>query len=341
MSKTGLLISNLGSPDAPTEEALRRYLKQFLIDGRVIDVPFFVRWFLVNVIIVPRRAPKSAANYKRIWTEPEGPLKNVSKAFCHELAARLGHALPIALGMRYGSPSIESAVMDLVDKGVSEIVVLPLYPQYSEAATGSTLAEVDRVVAGLQRRGRTLKIQSIRDFFDRDFYIHWHAQAIRKAELEFRPDHVLMSFHGLPVRQVKRANSLCKADSCCATLTVENRSCYRAQCMDSGRRIAKAAGLSDVDFTVSFQSRLGRAEWICPDTVSTAKALAARGRKRLLVLCPGFTADNLETLEEIGLQLREEYLHAGGSDFRLVPCPNVDPTWVQGVEQMVRGELGR
>ena len=328
----GYLLLNLGTPDAPTTSAVRRYLREFLHDPRVIDIPALGRWLLVEGIILPTRPQKSAAAYQKIWSSAGSPLLVESQQLLERMRARLGPSEAVELGMRYGNPSIPAAIEKLRAAGVTHLVAAPLYPQYSSAATGSSL---EAVFAALALEDTVLPVSTLPAFFDDPGFLAAFAAVGRPALAAARADHVLFSFHGLPERQIRRADpsgAHCLASaSCCAAVGEVNRDCYRAQCYATARGIAARLGLVEGGWTVTFQSRLGRTPWIKPFTDVVLQELAAQGKKRLAVFCPAFVADCLETLEEIGMRAREQFRSLGGEDLQLVPSLNACEPWVEAL----------
>ncbi|MCE9625115.1 MAG: ferrochelatase, partial [Deltaproteobacteria bacterium] len=285
----GVLLINLGTPKEPTTREVRRYLREFLSDPLVIDISPLGRWMLVNLIIAPFRSPKSAAAYQKIWTPGGSPLLFHTRELGKKVSERLGPDYAVEIGMRYGEPSIASAMRRLRDRKVQEIRVLPLYPQYSSAATGSTQEEVFRVAKASEN---LTPIQFLLPFFDHPGFIRAFAE-IGGPRLEaFKPDHVLFSFHGLPERQIKRGDTagdhcLQKPD-CCDKIIPANGLCYRAHSFATARAIAKSLSLNPEKYTICFQSRLGRTPWIKPYTDLVIPELAKEGKKRLAVFCPAF-----------------------------------------------------
>lgn len=334
--RTGLLLLNLGTPDAPDTASVRRYLRQFLSDPRVIDLSAAGRWALVNLIILPFRPRKSAEAYRQIWTPEGSPLLLHSLALRDRMRERLGDGWRVELAMRYGRPSIESALLELARQEVDRIVVAPLYPQYSSATTGSTLEEVFRVARTLQN---VPSMSTLDAFYDDAGYIESFAARGRPMLESMRPDHVLFSFHGVPERQVLKADdsgSHClRSDTCCAQMSLANRFCYRAQCFETARRLSAALELPEDRWSVSFQSRLGRTPWIQPYTDVVIDHLLERGVRRLLVYSPAFVADCLETIEELGLRLREAFVEKGGEQLEVVPSLNSEPDWVEALARLV------
>lgn len=333
----GLLLINLGTPDAPTSKAVRRYLREFLSDPRVIDLHPIGRWLFLNLIILPARPRRSAAAYRKIWDAAGSPLLRHSQELTRQVASRLDGEFEVQLGMRYGNPSIASALDHLQSRGVRELTVLPLYPQYAASSTSSSL---ERVYALLRKSWDVLPIKVLPPFFDRPEFLSAFAQVARPVLSSSRAEHVIFSFHGLPERQIRKSDpsgEYCLASSsCCDRLESVNRGCYRAQCFDTARSLAAQLRLEPENYSVCFQSRLGRTPWIKPHTDVAVTQLAGRGIKRLAVMCPAFVADCLETLEEIGIRARESFRAAGGEELTLIPSLNSHPAWVEAVVGMAR-----
>jgi len=332
--RTGHLLVNLGTPDAPTTEAVRRYLAEFLSDRRVIDIPAVPRRILLHGVILPRRAPLSAEAYRAIWTEHGSPLMHHSLALAAGVRAELGPDTPVELGMRYGQPSLANALNRLRDRGATRIVVLPLYPQGAASTTGSVLEEIYRVT---RTWWEVPAIHALPPFYaDPGFIAAW-GEVARPVLAEADPEHVLFSFHGLPERQIRKSDPTrthCLAtEDCCDR--PDAPPCYRAQCVATAGAIARHLGLAPDQISVSFQSRLGRTPWIRPYTDETLARLAERGVRRVAVLSPSFTADCLETLEEIGLRARADFQARGGT-LTLVPSLNAHPIWVRTVAEWLR-----
>lgn len=342
-SKTGLLLINLGTPSAPTTEAVRPYLREFLSDPRVINVPAPLRWFLVNVIIAPFRAPKSAHAYQSIWTERGSPLLVASQDLAEKVKARLDEIsaaagtepVVVELAMRYGEPSIRGALEKLKRQGTERVVVFPLYPQYSSATSGSSM---ERVIEIARDEWAMPSLCFVPPFYEHPAFLDAAAAAGQPVLDELEPDHVLFSFHGLPedhITMCDQTGQHClKKDDCCDAISDVNAFCYRAQCVATTRGIASRLGLDKEQHSLSFQSRLGQQEWVKPYTDDVVRELARRGKKRLAVFCPAFVADCLETLEEIGMRARDDFVAAGGEELRLVPCVNDHPAWVEAVVRL-------
>ena len=339
MPVTGLLLCNLGTPDDPSPGAVRRYLRQFLADPRVLDINPVGRWALLNLIILPFRPAKSAAAYQKIWTQAGSPLLTHSQDLVRQVRARLGADWAVELGMRYQQPSIESALGNLRRAGADRIVVFPLYPQYSASSTGSSVEEVFRVVA---KQWVTPSLAVVEPFYDDPGFIEAFAIRGREVIAAERPDHVLFSFHGLPERHMRKADATgthcLQSEDCCARIVPANRHCYRAQCFATAHALAARLPLAPGSFGISFQSRLGRTPWIRPYTDIVLPELARQGKRRVVVFCPAFVADCLETLEEIGIRAQHDFKAAGGESLALVPSLNATPAWADAVVRLVRAQ---
>jgi len=337
---TGLLLCNLGTPDHPCPSSVRRFLRQFLSDPRVLDINPVGRWALLNLIILPLRARKSAAAYQKIWSERGSPLLWHGKDLVAAVRERLGPDWAVELGMRYQNPTIASALDKLRTAGADHVVVFPLYPQYAASTTGSTVAKLLRVAA---QSWSPPSLRFVEAFYADPGFIDAFAVVggpILKTE---EPDHVLLSFHGLPERHLRKSDStgrhcLTRAD-CCDRIGPENQACYRAQCFASARALADRLGLSEGSWSVSFQSRLGRMRWIQPYTDVVLSQLAAEGKKRVVVFCPAFVADCVETLEEIGIRASQQFVAAGGERLTLVPSLNATPAWVDAVVALAHRQV--
>jgi ferrochelatase len=334
----GLLLVNLGTPDEPTPPAVRRYLRQFLSDPRVLDLHPVGRAALLNLVILPRRPALSAEAYQKIWDPVRGsPLLFHSQDLAERVAERLGAGWRVELAMRYGSPSIESALERLRAAHADAVVVLPLYPQYAASSTGSTLEEVYRLAGA---RWNTPSLTAVPPFYDQAGFITAFAAVGQPVLERERPDHILFSFHGLPERHMRKSDEsgahCLESAACCERIDGANRHCYRAQCYATANALAGALALDPARWSVSFQSRLGRTPWIRPYTDVVLDELAARGVKRLAVFCPAFVADCLETLEEIGIRARQQFRAAGGDDLFLIPSLNSSPAWVDAVVDLAR-----
>jgi len=340
MGKQGVLLVNLGTPDSPSTSDVRTYLDEFLMDGRVIDVPLVLRALLVKGIIVPFRGPKSAKLYKAIWSDTTGsPLMHYSKMQKDLLQERLGEDYHVELAMRYQNPSIESALNKLKDSQVNSIKVIPMFPHYASASTGSVMEKVMELV----RKWQTIpNISFINSFHNDELMIDAFSDNGRKHNPETY-DHILFSFHGLPQRQLRKSDHskqhCLKVENCCSTLTENNKFCYSAQCHDTARLIAEKLGLPKDKYSVCFQSRLGKDPWVQPYTSVVIEELAKKGVKRLLVFCPAFVADCLETVYEVSVEYGEEFKELGGEHVQLVESLNDHPLWIDSLEGLVKGKI--
>jgi ferrochelatase len=340
MNRSGVLLINLGTPDAPTPEAVGRYLREFLMDGFVIDVRAPLRWLLVNVLIVPRRKYQSAKAYQKVQMPEGSPLLVHSRALARKVAAELGDKYLVEFAMRYGNPSIRSALAKLRDQEVQRIVVLPLYPQYAESSFETAVVETKRSAREL---GCSDRLTFLPPFYNDSEFIRAFALRISQALGDSNSEHVVFSFHGLPERHVTKLHPqhCLRSANCCEQISEANRNCYRAQCFSTALTLAQRLGLKEEGYTVSFQSRLGRAKWISPATEEVLTNLARRGKKRISVACPSFVADCLETVEEIAIRGRETFIAAGGTDVRLIPSLNDEPVWVAAVVAMIQEVANR
>jgi protoporphyrin/coproporphyrin ferrochelatase len=340
--RSGVLLMNVGTPEAPRTPEVRRYLREFLGDPRVLDTSAPSRWLLLNLVILPFRPAKSAEAYRAVWGVEGSPLLVHARALASALQSSLGGAFDVEVGMRYGSPSIATGLEALRARGADRIVLFPLYPQYASSTTGTSLAEAYRLAA---RLWNVPFLTAVPPFYEDPGLIGAFASTGRPVLDEVRPEHVLFSFHGLPETQIRKSDesgSHCLvAEDCCARIRAANRNCYRAQCFRTAGAIAASVGLPDGAWSVAFQSRLGRTPWIRPYTDERVRELAQEGTKRLVVFSPAFVADCLETLEEIGMRAKEEFLAHGGEAFALVPSLNEHPAWVDAAAELVRRASGR
>ena len=337
--RVGVLLVNLGTPDSPRTPDVRRYLNEFLTDARVVDMPAAIRYPLFRGLVVPLRAPKSAKIYQQLWDEERGsPLLYHGLDLQEKVRAALGPDYVVAFGMRYQNPSIEKALQELYDAAVDRIIVLPLFPQYAAASTGSVQEKVMDIV---RKWWIVPSISFISNFADNPGFIATFA-ALGQAEMAKRDyDHVVFSYHGIPERHVLKGSfkGYCQLGKCCATYNKNNRYCYRAQCFATSRLLAQAMNLPDDKYTVSFQSRLQsrlRDPWLQPYTDEVLKEMPARGIKNVLAFSPAFVADCLETTIEVGEEFRELFEESGGAHWQLVPSLNSNPQWVEAVVGMIR-----
>jgi len=316
--RTAVLLINLGTPDAPTRPAVHRYLREFLMDPRVVEIPRLVWWWLLHVLILPLRSGASARRYAAVWTPEGSPLLAYTERQQRALTAELqdrGLEIDVVLAMRYGNPSIDAALERLRRERASRVLVLPLYPQYSATTTASA---VDGLLKSLERTRNLPELRWIRNFHDDAGYIDALCRSVREYwDAHGRPDKLVMSFHGLPRRNLDLGDP------------------YHCECAKTARLLGEALQLRPDEYALSFQSRFGRASWLEPYTVDTLRSLAGAGAGRVDVICPGFTADCLETLEEIALEARAEFLGAGGREFHLIPCLNAAPRFIGALADLV------
>jgi protoporphyrin/coproporphyrin ferrochelatase len=322
-ARVGVLLINLGTPEAPTPEAVRVYLKEFLSDPRVVEIPRAVWWPILNFFILPTRPKASAARYAQVWTRDGSPLRVYTVRQTSLLKGYLGDRLRVPLtvdyAMRYGKPSIAGRLKALKDGGCDRVLVLPLYPQYSASTTATAIDEVLGSLAGMRDQPA---IRTVRDFHDDPGYIGALAASIRDFwSKRGRPEILVMSFHGIPRRSVERGDP------------------YQGQCLATGELLAESLGLAEREYRITFQSRFGRAEWLKP---YTAEVLAELGRAKVGpvdVVCPGFVSDCLETLEEIAIEGREIYTRAGGTELRYIPCLNDRHEWIAALTDLTARNL--
>ena len=335
MGKKGVLLVNLGTPDSPKTADVRKYLDEFLMDGRVIDINPVTRALLVKGAIVPFRAPKSAKLYREIWSDQDGsPLLYYSIQQAKLLQERLGDDYQVELAMRYQSPSIESALEKLKAANIDSLKVVALFPQYASASSGSVYQKVMELVS----KWLTIPdLSFVNSFHNNELMIENFAENGRKYHPETY-DHILFSFHGLPQRQLIKSDPTqkhcLKVDNCCATLTDANKFCYSAQCHDTARLIAEKLNLPKEKYTICFQSRLGNDPWVKPYTVEVVAELAKKGVKKMLVFCPAFVADCLETVYEVSVEYQEEFKALGGEKIQLVESLNDSPKFIEALKEM-------
>jgi len=330
--KSAILLVNLGSPDSPKPSDVYRYLTEFLNDPRVIDLPWLGRKLLVNGIIVPFRHRKSAKVYEQLWTKNGSPLIQSGFAVAELLQKRLGDNQKVFLAMRYQSPSLDQVLAQVQEWGPDEIILIPLFPQYASASTGSVL---EKTLGIISKWWVIPSIRTVSQFYDHPDYIRGFVENGSKFQLTDY-DHVLFSYHGLPERQLDKVykDRKCSNHSCEHEINEENQFCYKATCYATTRLIAAGLGLREDQYTVCFQSRLGKG-WIEPFSDQVIKDLAAQGAKRLLVFSPAFVADCLETTVEIGTEYQELFEEHGGEKVQLVPSLNESETWINCLEDLV------
>lgn len=334
--KTAVLLINLGTPDSPAVSDVRKYLFQFLNDPRVIDIPWLARLLLVNLIIVPFRAPKSAKIYKELWTKEGSPLLLHGQHVRQKLQEKLDAKADVYFAMRYQNPGIDEVLEKIRLKNYAKIIVIPLYPQYASSSTGSTLEKVMQIVS---KWFVIPELSLVSQYYDETGYLDAFAEN-GKAHVKNEYEHVLFSYHGLPVRQVDKVyeKGPCSDHHCEDHIDEENMFCYKAACYETTRQIAARLNIPKEKYTVAFQSRLNK-NWIEPFSDKVVAELAEKGIKRLLVFSPAFTADCLETTIEIGMEYKEIFEAHGGKHLQLVESLNDSPIWINTLEKMVLERL--
>ncbi|MFT4815983.1 MAG: ferrochelatase [Pseudohongiellaceae bacterium] len=340
MSKAVLLL-NLGTPAEPTAKGLRDFYKGFFSDPYVFDMNPLGRWLLRNLIILPFRAPKTAKAYATIWMDEGSPLKVYAdrlQASVQGAYASAGEDVLVLNGMAYSQPFISEAMTELESKGIAEILVLPLFPQYSTATTASVFHEVKQAAAKWKTHPN---LQFIDDLYAEPAFVRAWADLIGKHLKEEQVDHVVFSYHGLPESNIKKADShgVCEFGSCCEQISDKNRLCYRAQCVGTTKNVVAALGWSEERYSIAFQSRFGRQAWIQPYLDDHLEALLASGCKKIAVVTPSFVSDCLETIHEIGIEYREQFMEGGGEVFQLVPNLNDEPVWFSSVYEISQRHL--
>jgi len=324
----GVLLVNLGSPDSPTAKDVKPYLDEFLMDERVIDAPKFLRNILVRGIILQTRPKKSAKAYAKIWWDEGSPLVVISERFQEKVQQHT--TAPVALGMRYGTIKIKIALQELKEKGVTEVLLVPLYPHY---AMSSYETVVVKTMEEQQKHFPEMQLTTLPAFYKSADYIKVLSERIAEGLKDFKYDHILFSYHGIPERHIRKSDPTrfhCKIDgSCCQINSVAHHTCYRHQCYDTTELVKNHLGLSEEKISTSFQSRLAGDPWLKPYTDYEFERLAKEGKKRLAVITPAFVSDCLETLEEIAMEGKEQFEEAGGTDYIHIPCLNDSDAWVK------------
>lgn len=337
MPRQAVLLANLGSPKQPNVKAVRAYLNQFLMDPYVIQLPWFLRRLIVSLFVLPSRPKASAEAYQSVWWEKGSPLIVLSEQLQYLLQKQV--EVPVHLAMRYGEPSIESQLIDLASQGVEEVFYIPLYPHFADSTITTSIKEAERVIT---THALSLKLTVIDPFYaDQDYIAALVSSAAPYLEQHY--DYLLFSYHGLPESHITKRDTsgqhCLQSDSCCSTPNSVHRYCYRHQVMETTRHFAAAANLNPEQFSVAFQSRLGSAKWLGPNTEDELIALAKKGAKNILVICPAFVTDCLETLEEIAIRGEEVFKQAGGESLTLIPCLNDDPAWVSVLAKWCHASL--
>ena len=335
-AQTGVLLVNLGTPDSPSVKDVRRYLFEFLNDPRVIDIPAIARFFLVNFIIVPFRAPKSAKIYKQLWTENGSPILIYGNSLKEKLQKQLGDEFDVKLAMRYQNPGLESVLAEMEKQNYKKIIVLPLFPHYASASTGSV---IEKVMELISKWWIIPELKFINQFYDDSGFINTIVERAKKYTLTDY-DHILFSYHGLPVRQVDKVygdGTLCSEHDCEKEINEENKFCYKATCYETTKLLAQKLNIPKEKYTVCFQSRLNK-NWLEPFTDEVIIKLAKKGSKKLLVFSPAFVADCLETTVEIGIEYQKLFEENGGEKIQLVESLNDHPMWVTALKEIILKE---
>jgi len=331
----GVLLVNLGSPESPTARDVKPYLNEFLMDKYVIDVPFLLRALLVRGIILQTRPKKSAEAYARIWTDEGSPLIVISKKM-HQKVKQLVD-IPVALAMRYGTMTIQKGLQELKNQGVTEVMLLPLYPQHAMASTTTILVLAEEL---RQKHFPEMTITNVPAFYKKPDFIQALANSIKKHLQGFEYDHLLFSYHGIPKRHIRKTDvtkSHCKIDgSCCNTPSPAHEFCYRHQCYETTKQVVKLLGIPEGKYSQTFQSRLAGDKWLTPYTDVEINKMPEQGIRKLAVVTPAFVADCLETLEEIAMEANEQFLHHGGKEFMAIPCLNDEDEWCGVVANWIK-----
>lgn len=337
MENRGVLLVNLGSPDSPSVPDVRTYLNEFLMDKNIIDLPWPLRRLLVSFFILPTRPVRSAKAYQRIWTDHGSPLVHLSQQFTEQLKTHTH--LPVELAMRYGKPDMKSALQQLTSNpDIQEILLFPLYPHF---AMSSVKTVIERTKELLQQSKPDISLKVHPVFYDQPQYISVLVDSAQPW-LQQDYDHLVFSYHGVPERHIHKddaSGSHCLKPGCCKKSSATHKTCYRHQILRTTECFVETANIPINKYTVAFQSRLGKAKWLEPNTLDIIKNLAKQGAKRVLVICPSFVSDCLETLEEIGIEAKEAFIAAGGESLELIPCLNDHPDWVKTVGDWIKQPL--
>jgi ferrochelatase len=336
--KRGVILMNLGSPDSTEVKDVQKYLMQFLMDGRVIDYPYFFRKILVGGIIVPTRAPKSAEAYKTIWTKEGSPLVVLTKKLQQSLQKQIDE--PVEIAMRYGNPTVESAYNNLLQKipDIEEVIAVPLYPHYAMSSYETAVEYAKEIYI---KNKYAFKLSFIKPYYNEENYINALSENIRPY-LQQDYDHILFSYHGVPGRHIKKSDptgSHClKVNDCCNVSSSAHATCYRHQVFTTTRLVTEKLNIPANKFSISFQSRLGKG-WLEPFTDIRLEEMPKEGIKKLLVVCPAFVSDCLETLEEIAMRGKESFMNAGGETYEMIPCLNTNPLWVKTIASWINADV--
>jgi len=334
LDKKGVLFVNLGSPDSTSVKDVKKYLNEFLMDERVIDIAYWKRFLLIKGIILNTRPKKSAEAYKKIWWKEGSPLVVISERFKEKIAKKMN--IPVALGMRYGSMNIKKAIHELRDQGVDEILMVPLYPHYAMSSYETVVIKAEQIISDFFP---DIKMDAFPVFYNNNDYIKVMSENLKRHLKGFDYDHILFSYHGIPERHILKSDttqSHCKIDgSCCETASVAHKTCYRHQCFETTKAIVEYLKLKDGMYSNSFQSRLLKDPWLKPYTDFELELLPSKGVKNLAVITPAFVTDCLETLEEIAMEGKTEFLKSGGENFKYIPCLNENDDWVDTMCQWI------
>jgi len=333
MASKVILLLNIGTPQEASSDAVKHYLREFLNDSRVINIPSLIRKFLVNFIIVPFRYKTSTRAYRSVWMQEGSPLLALSQRMRDALQKKLGDDYHVKIAMRYGQPNIDNVLSELSD--FKSIIVIPLYPQYSSAATGSSVA---KVMQYYEQQWNIPQLDIVGDFYNHPGFIKSYAARIRHAMHDQNDYHYLFSYHGLPENHVIKSgcHTSCDHLNACPSVEIQNQYCYRAQCFETSRMLARELQLTDQQYHVAFQSRLGRTPWIKPYTDLLLSELIQKNIRRIAVVCPSFVVDCLETLEEVNIRLRDQWMKLGGEAFITVPCLNDDEVWISSLADLIQ-----
>ena len=336
--KRGILLMNLGSPDSTSVKDVKKYLDEFLMDGRVIDVPYLLRLLLVKGIITPLRSPKSAEAYKTIWTDKGSPLVVFTKELQQALQQHITE--PVEAAMRYGNPSAQEAFNNLLNRqpGLEEVIAVPLYPHYAMSSYETAIENAKEIH---KKNNYPFALKFVAPYYNNEDYINALAESMRPY-LNDDYDHLLFSYHGVPGRHIRKSDitgkhCLASAD-CCSVASPAHAHCYRHQCFTTTRLVTEKLGIPENKFSISFQSRLGKG-WLQPFTDVRLEEMPKEGIKKLLIICPAFVSDCLETLEEIAMRGKESFIEAGGEKYTMIPCMNLQPAWVRALEGLVEKSI--
>lgn len=328
-----LLICNIGTPTAPDTASVKTYLQEFLMDKNILTMPWFVRYPLVHWFITPRRAQQSAQKYQAVWMDKGSPLLVYTEDLVNELKRLLPKDILIEIGMRYSEPSLDFALQKFSQKKITDVFVVPMFPQFAQATTGSLMEKISDLNSKYQ-----MKIHELKPFYGDDFFLDSFAGII---QTQLKPDHFLLfSYHGLPESALQSLNASClQTSECCQQPAACANNCYRAQCLKTTELLAKRLALQPDQYALSFQSRVGPKKWIKPYTEETLIQLAKSGQKKIAVVCPSFTSDCIETLEEIGIEGRQTFQKHGGESFQLISCLNAHSIWSERLAEQLKRQF--